>query len=101
MIQTPPPTSSSTAWTIGGNVCLISGKCYLAKQVGATACDVCTPAKSKTAWSLGTGPITGNRIDMDLYEADDIGFLQPDLPGDDSVELCARTMETYFRFASS
>ena len=40
---------------------------------------------SKSAWFLGTGPVTGNRIEMLLYEGSGIGFLESNESGDDNV----------------
>jgi hypothetical protein len=39
----------------------------------------------QTSWYLGIGDISGNRIDMVLYTASDIGFMAENLEGDDSV----------------
>ena len=38
-----------------------------------------------TAWYLGIGPVTGNKISMTLYTASDIGFMAANLEGDESV----------------
>lgn len=40
---------------------------------------------SKSAWFLGTGPVTGNRIEMLLYEGSGVGFLESNESGDDRV----------------
>jgi hypothetical protein len=40
---------------------------------------------NKSAWFIGIGPANGSRIEMTLYEAADVGFLQPDDPQDDPV----------------
>ncbi len=40
---------------------------------------------SKSAWFLGTGPVTGDRIVLNLFEGSGIGFLESDEPGDDNV----------------
>jgi len=40
---------------------------------------------SKSAWFLGTGPVTGDRVVLTLYEGSGIGFLESDEPGDDRV----------------
>jgi hypothetical protein len=39
----------------------------------------------KSAWYIGIGPVNGNRVEMTLYEVDDVGFLQNDDPNDDPV----------------
>lgn len=36
-------------------------------------------------WFIGIGPVSGNRVEMILYEVDDVGFLQNDDPNDDPV----------------
>lgn len=40
---------------------------------------------SKSAWFLGTGPVSGDRIEMILYEGSGVGFLEADEQGDDKV----------------
>lgn len=40
---------------------------------------------SKSAWFLGTGPVIGDRIEMDLYESSGVGFLELNEPGNDKV----------------
>ena len=40
----------------------------------------------RSAWLLGVGPVSGNRIEMVLYESRDVGFLQPNQPGNDQVK---------------
>ena len=40
---------------------------------------------SKSAWFLGTGPVTGNRIEMLLYEGSGVGFLESNKSGNDKV----------------
>jgi hypothetical protein len=40
----------------------------------------------RSAWFIGIGPVNGNRIEMVLYEASDIGFLQSAQPGNDRVQ---------------
>ncbi|MCU0989949.1 MAG: hypothetical protein MUE63_10290 [Xanthomonadales bacterium] len=42
-------------------------------------------ADRHSAWFIGIGPVSGNRVDMTLYEVDDVGFLQNDDPNDDPV----------------
>ena len=49
----------------------------------------------ESAWFLGVGPVTGNRIEMILYEGNDIGFLEDSKPGDDQVAAVG-TMEIEF-----
>lgn len=39
----------------------------------------------KSAWYIGIGPVSGNRVEMTLYDVDDVGFLQDDDPIDDPV----------------
>jgi len=39
----------------------------------------------KSAWFLGVGTAMGNRIEMILYEASGVGFLEDNKPGDDNV----------------
>jgi hypothetical protein len=39
----------------------------------------------KTSWYLGVGDVVGNKIDMVLYTASDIGFMAENLEGDDLV----------------
>jgi hypothetical protein len=40
----------------------------------------------KSAWYVGVGPIIDNRIEMVLYGASNIGFLQANEPGNDRVQ---------------
>ena len=40
----------------------------------------------ESAWYLAVGPIDGHRIDMVLYRASGIDFLEADVPGDEHVE---------------
>jgi len=49
----------------------------------------------RSAWFLGVGQVAGNRIELELYEGDDIGFLEDDQPGDDRVKVVG-TMEMEF-----
>lgn len=49
----------------------------------------------KSAWFLGVGPVTGNRIEMTLYESSGVGFLEDSSPGDDQV-VAVGTMEMEF-----
>ena len=49
----------------------------------------------ESAWFLGVGPVNGNRIEMTLYEGNDIGFLEDNKPGDDQVTQVG-TMEIEF-----
>jgi len=39
----------------------------------------------QSAWYLGVGPVTGNKIDMVLYAASDIGFMAENLEGNEEV----------------
>jgi len=41
----------------------------------------------KSTWFLGVGPVTGNVIEMKLYSAANVGFMQGNLEGDANVEL--------------
>ena len=50
---------------------------------------------NRSAWFLGIGPVVGNRIEMNLYEASDVGFLEDDKPGDDKI-VAVGTMEIEF-----
>jgi hypothetical protein len=43
-------------------------------------------ADRKTAWYMGIGLLIDNRIEFELYDSTDVGFLQPDVPGNDSVQ---------------
>lgn len=52
-------------------------------------------ADNKSAWFFGVGPVTGNRIDMTLYEASGVGFLEDNKPGNDQV-VAVGTMEIEF-----
>ena len=49
-----------------------------------------------SAWFFGVGPAAGDRIDMILYEGDDIGFLEDDNPGDDDRVRAVGTMDMVF-----
>lgn len=40
---------------------------------------------NRSAWFVGIGPVVGNRVEMILYEAQDVGFLQPNDPQGDPV----------------
>jgi hypothetical protein len=42
-------------------------------------------ADRKTAWFMGIGDLVENRIDFELYESTNVGFMQDALPGNDSV----------------
>ena len=42
-------------------------------------------ADRKAAWFMGIGDLVENRIDFELYESTDVGFMQDALPGNDSV----------------
>lgn len=43
-------------------------------------------ADRKTAWYLGIGDLVDNRIEFELYDSTDVGFLQNAQPGNDSVQ---------------
>ena len=43
-------------------------------------------ADRKTAWYLGIGDLVDSRIEFELYESTDVGFMQDATPGDDSVQ---------------
>ena len=43
-------------------------------------------ADRKTAWFLGIGDLIDNRIEYDLFESTDVGFMQDAIPGADSVQ---------------
>ena len=43
-------------------------------------------ADRKTAWYLGIGNLVENRIEMELYDSTDVGFMQDEEPGNDSVQ---------------
>jgi hypothetical protein len=49
----------------------------------------------KSAWFLGIGPVIGNRIEMTLYEASGVGFLEDNNSEDDPV-VAVGTMEMEF-----
>ena len=42
-------------------------------------------ADRKTAWFMGIGDLAGNRIEFELFDSTDVGFLQGNEPGNDSV----------------
>jgi len=42
-------------------------------------------ADRQSAWMVGIGDLVDNRIEFNLYEATDVGFMQDNLPGDESV----------------
>jgi hypothetical protein len=43
-------------------------------------------ADRKTAWFVGVGDLVDNRIDFELFESTDVGFMQDAVPGSDTVE---------------
>ena len=43
-------------------------------------------ADRKPAWFLGTGALVENRIEFELFESTDVGFMQDAEPGNDSVK---------------
>ena len=48
----------------------------------------------KSAWFLGIGPVVGDRIEMKLYEAAEVGFLELSNPDDNPVgEIGTMTIE--------
>lgn len=49
----------------------------------------------ESAWFFGVGPVTGDRIEMILFEGSGIGFLEDNKPGDDRV-VEVGTMEIEF-----
>lgn len=49
----------------------------------------------KSAWFMGVGPVSGNRVELILYEAANVGFLEDNSPGDDQVQEVG-TMEIEF-----
>jgi hypothetical protein len=42
-------------------------------------------ADQQSAWFVGIGPVVENRVEMELFEVTEVGFLQPDDPGTDPV----------------
>ena len=42
-------------------------------------------ADRKTAWFMGIGELVDDRIEFELFDSTDVGFLQGDEPGDESV----------------
>ena len=42
-------------------------------------------ADRKTAWYVGVGNLVDNRIELNLYDSTDVGFMQDGTPGNDSV----------------
>ena len=49
----------------------------------------------KSAWFMGVGPVSGNRVELILYEAANVGFLEDNSPGNDQVQEVG-TMEIEF-----
>ncbi len=49
----------------------------------------------ESAWFFGVGPVTGDRIEMVLFEGSGIGFLEDNKPGDEQV-VEVGTMEIEF-----
>lgn len=48
----------------------------------------------RSAWYIGIGSVSGNRIEMNLYEASDVGFLEDNKPGNEQVgEIGTMVME--------
>lgn len=52
---------------------------------GATASWFTYGSDRKTAWFLGIGTPVEDRIEFDLYDSTDVGFMQNVIPGEDSV----------------
>jgi hypothetical protein len=52
-------------------------------------------ADLETAWFLGVGELVDERIEMDLFKASGVGFMQPDAPGDASVENIGTMLITF------
>jgi hypothetical protein len=40
----------------------------------------------RTAWYIGIGDLLDNRVEMELFESTDVGFLQDAVPGNDTVQ---------------
>lgn len=57
-------------------------------------------ADRQSAWILGIGDLVDNRIEFALYESKDVGFMQNNLPGDDSVHSIG-TMSMVFDSCNS
>jgi len=49
-----------------------------------------------SAWYLGIGPVNGNEINMILYSAANVGFMEGDLVGDANVEVIG-TLDLVFK----
>jgi len=49
----------------------------------------------QTAWYLGVGPVSGNEINMTLYSAGGVGFMDENLEGDESV-ISVGTLDLVF-----
>jgi len=52
-------------------------------------------ADRQSAWMVGIGDLVDNRIDFELFESSDVGFMQDNLPGDDAVHAIG-TMSMVF-----
>ena len=57
-------------------------------------------ADRKSAWFIGAGILTDNRIDFELFESTDVGFLQDAEPGNESVKSVG-TMTIVFESCDS
>jgi hypothetical protein len=49
-------------------------------------------ADRKAAWFVGVGDLVENRIDFNLFESTDVGFMQDAVPGNDSVQRIGTMM---------
>lgn len=49
----------------------------------------------QSAWYLAVGPVEGDHIDMTLYSAFGVGFMQTDLPGDVNVDEVGTLVLTF------
>ena len=45
---------STTAWTVGGDECLVGSTCYASGEKDVTGCSACVPSQSKVAFTNGT-----------------------------------------------
>jgi hypothetical protein len=52
-------------------------------------------ADMQTAWFLGVGNLVNDRIEMELFRASGVGFMQPDAPGDAQVVKIGTMMMTF------
>jgi hypothetical protein len=49
----------------------------------------------KTAWYIGIGDLVDNRIEMNLFESTDVGFMQDKAPGNDPVSSIGTMVITF------